>query len=437
MENSQASENTSKLKGGKLEALKQGFQSLRVRNYRLFIFGQAVSQTGTWMQTTAEAWLVLQLAKSPFASGLVVTLEFLPVTILSLFGGVLADRLPKRKTLIVTQAAFLIQAAIFGILVATNLIQIWHIYVLAVVLGTITAIDTPVRQAFVVEMVGKEDIVNAVALNSMTINAARVVGPSIAGIIIAEFGFAPALLLNAVSYVAVIIALWMMSEQALFVVPKVISTTPALRQLHEGLLYTLHTPTILATMIVIAAIGTFGYNFTVLLPLIAEFVLHTNAEGLGLLSAAFGIGSLIAAAGTAYMRKVNMTRMLIGATAFSFILAALSVTSVFALSALLLAGLGIAGMTFATSANSLLQLSVPDELRGRVMSLWVLLMMGSTPVGALLIGTMSEHLGVPAAIFTCAVLCFAGVVAAMFYRRSHRHTHPRAELQPSPAPSGD
>ena len=398
--------------------ISNGFHSLKVRNFRLFIGGQIVSLSGTWMQTTAQAWLVLQLSNSPLALGVVTTLQFLPVMLLSLYGGVLADRLPKRRTLIATQSLLLVQALIFGILVATNAIQLWHIYLLAVSQGIVQAIDTPVRQAFVVEMVGREELVNAVALNSMTFNGARIIGPAVAGFVIAQIGIAPTLFVNAISYVAVIIALLMMREQDLFNVA-IASAGSQWTRLKEGLAFTWHTPKVLVIIIMLAAIGTFGYNFTILLPLIANYVLKVDAQGFGLLSSIFGLGSLVAAFGSAYIKRPQLRYLFIAAGVFSVLLGLTAITPVFAISGLLFAGMGMAGIFFATGVNSLMQLNTPDALRGRVMSLNVLLVIGSTPIGALLIGLLSDHLGVQVAIVTCATLCSLGVLIALVYKRRH------------------
>lgn len=401
-----------------VQRISSGFHALKVPNFRLFITGQIFSLTGTWMQTTAQDWLVLQLSNSPFALGFVTTLQFLPIMLFSLFGGVLADRLPKRKTLITTQSLLLVQAAIFFLLVATNSIQLWHIYVLAISQGLVNAVDNPVRQAFVAEMVGRDELVNAVALNSMTFNGARIIGPALAGLVIAKMGIAPALFVNAASFIVVIIAMLMMNEQALFRTA-VAPHGSAWKRLKEGLSYSWNTPRVLTILIVVAAIGTFGYNFSVILPLISGFVLHTDAQGYGALSSFLGIGSLIAAVSTAYVKELTMRRLMVGAAALSVLLGITAVTPVFSLSAIVLVGLGAAGILFATSANSLLQMSVPDELRGRVMSLHILLLVGSTPIGAFLIGLLSEHLGVPFALLVCAFLCMVGVAGAFIYQRRH------------------
>ncbi len=412
------------------DSLTKGFRALRIRNYRLFWTSQIVSLTGTWMQTTAQAWLVLKMTESPFALGLVTTLQFLPITLLALYGGVLADRLPKRQTLIVTQTVALIQAAIFGLLVATNVIQLWHIYVLAIIQGIVSAVDNPVRQAFAVEMVGRDDLVNAVALNSMSFNAARILGPAVAGIVIATIGIPLTLFVNAVSFVPVVIALLLMDPSRLFPAPPVTQGSVN-KRLIEGLQYSRRTPSVFLIFIVIAAMGTFGYNFGVVLPLLANFVLHTDAEGFGALSSFLGLGSLIAGITIAYAQGVSIRRLLIGSAAFSILLGAVALSQVFALSAALLVALGFAGIIFSTTSNTLLQLIVPDHLRGRVMSLNVLLFMGSTPIGGFLVGVLSDHLGVSIALLICAGLCLAGVAVAVVYQRSPAYRLQEQPIQPA------
>ena len=395
--------------------LTEGFRALQVRNYRLFWFGQLISLTGSWMQTTAQAWLVLQLTQSPFALGMVTTLQFLPIMLLSLVGGVITDRLPKRRLILITQITALIQAAIFGALVASGAIQLWHVYLLAALQGTVNAIDNPARQAFVPELAGRKYLINAVALNSMLFNGARIVGPALAGLVIAKIGIAPTLFLNALSFVAVIAGLLMMRPSEFSAIPQH-SPAPIGQRLVEGLRYVWQTPRVLLIMLVVAAIGTFGYNFSVVLPLLAGFVLHTDAAGFGLISAFLGIGSLLAAVTTAYTKQITLRRLLLGAGAFSVLLGTVALSTNFVLSLALLVALGFAGITFATTANSLLQLTVPDELRGRVMSLYILLFAGSTPIGGFLIGTLSNVIGVSWTLFVCALLCALGVGGAMIYR---------------------
>lgn len=406
---------------GLLASLRRGFRALEVRNYRLFWTGQLISQTGSWMQRTAQDWLVLQLTHSPFALGIVTALQFLPVLLLSLIGGVLTDRWPKHRLVISSQVAALLQAAAFATLVAAGSIQLWHVYILALLQGVITAIDNPVRQAFVAELVGREHLVNAVALNSMLFNGARIVGPATAGIIIAAAsstlrGIALVLFINAISFVAVLIGLVMIDPRGLAA-----ASPPAPgklgQRLLEGLAYVWRTPGVLLIMIVVAAIGTFGYNFSVVLPLLSGFVLHTDAAGYGGLSAFLGFGSLVGALTTAYARQVTVRRLIVGSLAFSVLLGAVAVSTSFALSGVLLVALGFAGIVFSTSANTLLQLTVPDALRGRVLSLYMLLFAGSTPIGGLLIGSLSSAIGVSEALLVCAALCLLGVGAAALYQR--------------------
>lgn len=400
---------------GRMAGLTRGFRALEVRNYRLYWVGQLISQTGSWMQTTAQAWLVLQLTQSPFALGLVTTLQFLPIMLLSLVGGAISDRWPKHRLVLVTQVAALIQAAVFGALVATGLIQLWHVYILATIQGVITAIDNPTRQSFAVELVGREHLVNAVALNSMLFNGARIVGPALAGLIIAKVGIAPALFLNAISFVAVIAGLLMMDSSSFYSAPPARRGSTG-RDILDGLAYVWRTPPVLLVMIIVAAIGTFGYNFSVVLPLLAGFVLHTDASGFGGLSAFLGVGSLVGAVVTAYARAISMRRLLIGSACFGVLLGGVALSTNFALSGVLLIALGFAGIMFSTSANSLLQLTVPDALRGRVMGLYMLLFAGSTPIGGFLIGSLSNVIGVSYTLLLCAVLCLLGVGGALVYR---------------------
>lgn len=402
--------------------LKETFRAMRVRNYRLYWFGQLISISGTWMQTTAQAWVVYTLTNSPLALGTVTTLQFLPITLLTLFGGVIADRAPKRQLVLITQTLALVQATIFGILVATNTIQVWHMYILAAVQGIINAIDQPVRQAFAAELVSNEDRPNAVALNSMLFNAARIVGPAAAGILIAQTGAAPALFINAASFLAVIIAIILMNPAEFFIKPMKRVPEPAMKQLAEGLRYSRRTPAVLIVLILVGFIGTFGYNFSVVIPLLGGFVLKTDAAGFGLLSAALGIGSLLGAISTAVTRKITIGRLITGAAGFSIFFALLAVNSDLQLAMLLLAIVGFFGVLFSTNGSSLIQITVPDHLRGRVTSLYFLLFAGSTPIGATVIGTLSSTFNVTDALLFCAALCSAGVLIAWLYNRRVLHS---------------
>ncbi len=398
------------------------FRAMRVRNYRLYWFGQLISISGTWMQTTAQAWVVYSLTNSPLALGTVTALQFLPITLFTLFGGVIADRAPKRKLVLITQTAALIQATLFGVLVATGTIQVWHMYVLAAMQGIINAIDQPVRQAFAAELVSPEDRPNAIALNSMLFNAARIIGPAIAGILIAKAGAAPALFINAASFLAVIAAILLMNPAQFFV--KAIGRTqePPLQQLVEGLRYSRRTPAVLIVLILVGFIGTFGYNFSVVIPLLGGFVLNTDAAGFGLLSAALGTGSLLGAVSTAVTRKVTIGRLIAGAGGFSIFFGLLAINSDLRVAMLLLAIVGFFGVVFSTNGSSLIQITVPDHLRGRVTSLYFLLFAGSTPIGATVIGMLSSALNVSEALLFCAGMCSIGVLIAWIYNRRVLHS---------------
>ncbi len=397
-------------------AAASGFHALRNRNFRLFWTGQIISLTGTWMQTTAQAWLVLQLTNgSPFALGFVVTLQFIPVMLFALFGGVLADHLPKRSALVVTQTLLLVQAIIFGVLVWTGVIQLWHVYVLAVSQGLITAVDNPLRQAFIYELVGRENLVNAVGLNSMTFHGARIFGPALSGVVIQWIGIAPTLFLNAVSFVPVIIALLLMRAAEFFLASHA-PTGSMFTRLKEGLSYASRTPLIFSILLTTAFVGTFGFNFTVVIPLVADNILQTDAAGFGLLSAAMGFGALLAAFALAYMHRISIRRMLLSGALFAVFLGTLALSSSFWLSMGLFVIVGFTGITCVTTASSLLQLNTPEQLRGRVLSINLLLTMGSTPIGGFFLGTLGQLAGIRIAILVCGALCLGGVGIATAYR---------------------
>jgi MFS family permease len=400
-------------------AMTATFRSLRHYNYRLFYFGQMISLTGTWMQTIGLAWLVLDLTHSPLALGTVTMLQFLPVSLLVLFGGVLADKVPKRRLLVLTQTTAMILAFVLAFLTWSGLIALWQIYVLATLMGLTNAIDSPTRQAFVVEMVGRDDVTNAVALNSSLFNSARLIGPAIGGVIIAVIGVAPAFLINGISFIAVIAGLLMMKPGLLHPVQRSASGR-VLGQLSEGIHYALRTPSILFILILMTTIGTFGYNFTVFLPLLARNVLHVGSIGFGAMTSAVGLGSLVAALALASLGEPSRRTLIIGATAFAILLAAVAASQWYALTLVLLLALGAASIAFAATANSSLQVTAPDHLRGRIMGLYVLLFLGSTPIGGELTGLMAEHIGTRLAVGIEAGICAVGIVAALAYLAAQR-----------------
>jgi MFS family permease len=397
------------------------FRSLQSYNYRLFFFGQMISLTGTWMQTIGQAWLVLDLTHSPLALGTVTMLQFLPISLLVLFGGVIADKVPKRRLLVLTQTAAMTQAFVLAFLTWSGLIALWQIYVLAAMLGLTNAIDNPTRQAFVVEMVGREDVMNAVALNSSLFNSARLVGPAVGGVIIAVVGVGAAFFINGVTFIAVIIGLLLIRPGLLYPASRG-GTGRLMEQLAEGLRYSLRTPSILLIVILMAAIGTFGYNFTVVLPLLARNVLHVGSIGFGAMTSAVGVGSLVAALALATLREPSRRTLFVGAIAFAALLAAVAASHSYALTLILLVALGAASISFTATANSSLQISSPDHLRGRVMSLYMLLFAGSTPIGGELTGFMAEHIGVQSTVAIEAGVCAVGIAAALAYLAAQRRT---------------
>jgi MFS family permease len=392
------------------------FRSLRNRNYRLFWSGQLVSLAGTWMQDVALSWLVLSITDSPVALGLTMTIRFLPSLLFSLYGGVLADRLRKRHAMIYCETAQLAVALVLAVLTSTDLITVGIIYVLAAIRGMIDAIEGPTRQAFVPEMVGTGDLSNAIALNSMVFNAARIVGPAIGAAVISAAGLAACFYLNAVTFLAVIVALLAMRVGELHLVPR-LPREPAFGQLRAGLRYARATPDVVVIMIVMGAIGAFGYNFTTLTPLVTKYVLGADATTLALLTTSMGIGAVVAGLVVAYRGRPTQRLLLVSAAFFVALLAAMGLSPWIPVTAVVMFALGVMGVLFMTTANTRLQLAVPGDMRGRVMGIYSLLFVGTTPIGAYVMGQLAEVMGVTAMVLIMAALCGIGVVAGTIYIR--------------------
>ena len=406
-----------------VKGLLRTFVALRHRNFRLFWFGQLISLTGTWMQSIGQAWLVLELTHSALLLGVVGALQFLPVMLLSLFGGVLADRLPKRKVLLFTQSSAMLQATILWILVATGHVQIWEVLVLASLLGLTNSIDMPTRQAFVAEMVGREDLPNAIALNSSLFNMARVVGPGLGGIIIALLGVAPLFLFNAISFIAVIVGLALIKMNDLYAQAKRSTAKgeapkqSTFQSLREGLAYVAHTPSVLLVIVVIGVISLFGINFNVVLPLFATDVLHVGAVGFGFISATFGLGSLLSALWLAWgNRKPSIQHLLAGAFAFCILEIFFALSHLYLLSLVLIAGVGFAQIAFSATSNTTLQTVTPDYLRGRVMSVYMVVFAGSVPLGNLFTGGIAHLFGAPIALLIGAGLSLIAAIVGWILR---------------------
>jgi MFS family permease len=387
------------------------FAAFRHRNYRLFWFGQVLSLVGTWMQSVSEPWLVLLLGGNAFQLGLVIALEFAPSLVLAPLGGVLADRMDKRIVILWTQVAAALQALALFAITVTGVVQIWHIFILAFVLGCINAVNMPVRQSFAAEMVPRRDLLNAIALNSAAFNASRIVGPAIAGVTLALWGPALNFGINAVSYIAVLIGLLMMDPKRLYRGARATAGLPVLRSVAEGFRYAVRTPNVLWPLVLLGGISIFGLNFQTLLPLFAVHTLHLDPNGSGSLAygalfAVMGIGSLIGSMSLAFAgsRRPLVPLILGGGVIFVTFELLLGATRSVEPAFIWVVFIGLSSMLMINTINVTVQYGVPDELRGRVMSLYVLVFAGSSPIGGLFAGAVAQFWGAPAG-FVLGALC--------------------------------
>jgi len=393
------------------------FRSLRHRNYQLYFGGQLISVAGTWMQAVAQAWLVYELSHSDLTLGIVGFAAALPALIVSPWGGVIVDRVPKRGLLIVTQASAMLLAFILAALAFTNTVQVWHVVALAAGLGLVNAFDGPARQAFVVEMVGREDLTNAIALNSMMFNSARVIGPAIGGILLASLGSSWCFLLNGLSYLAVIAGLWAMQLS-----PRTVrrATDAPLKELAGGLKYVWHHVEIFALLMVALIYAVFGLSYATVLPAFADQVLNSGATGYGLLNAAVGLGAVIGALIIARSGGGSSRGrlMVLASLVFPVVLFVFAYTGLFPLSLALALGLGTLFMVQFTLINTMLQLRVADEMRGRVLSLYSLTFFGFAPFGNLATGNLAGYWGLsPTIAISAAVALILFLVVFMFVPR--------------------
>jgi MFS family permease len=405
------------------------FRSLRVRNYRLYFFGQIVSMSGTWMQNVAQMWLVFQLTGSGVALGITSALQFVPVLFFGAWGGLVADRVDKRKVLIGTQAASATLAATLCTLTAAGAIELWMIYGLALALGFVTVVEVPVRQSFVIEMVGPDELGNAVGLNSTVFTSARVLGPAMAAILISSLGIAWCFGLNAISYLAVIAGLRAMDTDELRTVPRVPHTKG---QLREGLTYVWRHRELRTALGLMAVVGTLAFNFRVLLPMMAERVFQGGAGTYGALATVMGIGTVFGALLVAG-RGQPSRRMLIGsAFAYGALICIAAIAPNLATEMIVLAPMGAAGIAFVATANSTLQLASSDSMRGRVMALYSVVFLGSTPIGGPIVGWVAEWLGVRAGFLVGGVSC---IVAALWVARKPLRARLRGRMDRAEVPA--
>lgn len=392
-------------------ASRRTFSSLsHHRNYRLYFFGQVVSISGTWMQNVAQAWFIVVLTHSPIAVGLLAACQFGPYALFGLLGGGLADRVDQRRLLMATQSALMLSAGTLAGLALSGHAAAWQVYVLAAVNGMVTVFDTPARQSFTIQMVGREELPNAIALNSSLFNASRVIGPAIAGVLIAVAGVGICFLLNALSFLAVIGALGLMRERELYPVARDEKVQSVLRGAAEGMRFAWSSRLLRTVLLMMLLISTIGINFNVLMPLVASETLHAGPEVFGLLSATFGTGALMGALFSASLGRASARALLTGAALFSaaeLVLAPLRVTWA---AAVVLVAIGFAFSLYSSQSNAALQLNTPDRLRGRVMGIYGYVFFGTAPIGGMLAGWLAQLGGTQLAFLVAGAVSLATLV---------------------------
>ncbi len=396
----------------------QTFSALNNPNYRRYFTGQAVSLVGTWMQTVAQGWLVLELTGSGTAVGVLVALQTLPVLLLGPYAGVVADRLDKRRLMIKLQTMMGVLALVLGVLTLTNVVTLWQVYLLAVLLGLNNTFENPARQAFVLEMVGPRDLRNAVSLNSVLVNVARAVGPAVAGVIIALGGLGICFILNALSFVAVVLSLSRLDVAGLM------PSKPAVRargQLREGLAYVARTPNLAIPLVMMALVGCFAYEFQVVLPIVASETFNGGAQTYGFMTAAMGVGAVVGGLYVAARGRTGTTSMINTSATFGVVILGAALAPNQLLELIALALVGAVSVGFLAKGNSTLQLEAAPHMRGRVMALWAVAFLGSTPIGGPIAGAVSEQFGGRAGLGIGAAACFvAAGMGAIWWRRVRR-----------------
>jgi MFS family permease len=403
------------------------FSSLKVPNYRLYFTGQSISLAGTWMQMTAQSWLVLVLTHSSTRLGLVVALQTLPLLLLAPYGGVVADRVDKRKLMIVLQLAMGCQALVLGLLTVLGAVTFWEVCLLAVILGLNNAFENPARQAFVREMVGSDELRNAITLNSVTVNAARAVGPAIGGVLIATVGVGVCFLVNAASFVAVVTSLIIMNTGALRPSPP----APRARgQLREGVRYARRTPDIAIPLAMMGLVGMLAYEFQVSIPVLARQTFHGGSEVYGFLTAAMGIGAVVGGLLTAARGRTGLRSMIIAGTGFGIAIIVCAFAPVIGLAYAAMLFVGWASVSFIAIGNSTIQLASEPSMRGRAIALWQVAFQGTTPIGGPLIGWIIDLGGPRTGLAVGGVSCLAAAAGGCWLSQRYRRTRGPGAGQP-------
>lgn len=401
------------------------FAALHLKNYRLYFAGQVISNSGTWMQRIAQDWLVLEITNSPFAVGITTALQFLPMLLFGLFGGLIADRYSKRRLLLGTQIVMGLLALTLAVLTLTGHVEVWHIYAVAFGLGLVTVVDNPARQVFVNEMVPPQLVRNAVSLNSGSFQIARMVGPAVAGLLIAAVGSGWAFAINAGSFIATIASLLLMDATQLA------PTEPAPRekgQLREGLRYVRSRPHLLWLIVLVGFMGTFGFNFMIILPAYAKYVFDAGPETYGILNTAMAVGSVVGALLAARRSRVRLAFLFAVAGGFSLMLVILGLVPWLIPFMALLVVAGLLSITFNATANATIQLGTEPRVRGRVMSIYMLVFMGGTPLGSPVIGAVTDAWGGPVALILCGAICIIATVACGALAARHAGVRVRVDL---------
>ncbi len=395
---------------------RQTFAALANPNYRRYVSGQAVSLAGTWMQSIAQSWLVLQLTGSATALGVVIALQTLPTLVLGPYAGVVADRLDKRRLMIGLQSGMGVFALLLGLLTITDVVTLWQVYLLAFLLGVINCFENPARQSFVLEMVGPTDLRNAVSLNSVLVNVARAVGPAIAGIVIALGGIGVCFLLNALSFVAVVVSLSRLDVSRLC---RSVPTPRAPGQLRDGLAYVRRTPELAIPLLMMALVGCLAYEFQVVLPVFAQAEFAGDASTYGFLTAAMGIGAVVGGLYVAARGRTGLGALVWASSLFGLAMLGTALAPNLAVALVGMALVGAFSVAFLSTGNSTLQLAADPQMRGRVMALWAVAFLGSTPIGGPIAGVVVQYFGSRAGLLLGAVACLvAAAMGAVVARRS-------------------